>query len=396
MIRRYGVSLGVTGMLALATLCVAGQPAPEARPDAAATQPAASQPSGPPPRVELSPKVFDFGEIWQGNPPKKEFTIKNTGEGPLTLTVKSSCGCTVPTNPKSPLEPGGTTTFTITYDARAKGEAHKTITLMTNDPTQLVIPIEVKGNVKPIFECEPTDRLMFQDVEPGSPAATKTMKLINKYDRPVHLELKAGQDYGRFDIALKEIKLDEEYELTVTTKPPLRIGQNRVLLVLEPSVPGLAPITVYVFANAQPRIFPMPSALAVAEKETKPSEQVISVMYGVDKPIKVTGATSDLPGFKYEVLPVGPPPASGVGQGAARVRLTLPAYQDVPEGGGKIEILTDSDAPEYQKLEVRVMRQQTPSAVEQTTTRPAFPLPGRIPTTQPQRVPVPRPGGATP
>ncbi len=407
MSKRNGVCLVVAGVLAAASAGVAAQQPPELGPvGPAPTQPAASQPTGPPPRMELSAKVFDFGEVWQGMPPKKEFTIKNTGEGPLTVRVSSSCGCTVPTNPQSPLEPGGTTSFTITYDARGKGEAHKTVTLATNDPTQPAVVIDVKGKVNPVFECDPADRLVFEDLEPSSPAVTKSIKLTNKYTRPVNLKLKEGQDFGRLDIKFKEITPGQEYELTAATMPPLRLGQNRATVVLDTDVPGVAPITLYVFANAQPRVFVLPFTLVVEQKETQPSEQTVSVMYRRETPVKVTDAKSDLPGFKYEALPA-PPTASQQPQGTARIRVTLPAYQDVPEAGSRIEIFTDSQNPEYQKLEISVMRRQTPTTQEQVPstrpgqllTRPAVPMPsGQLPTTRPAPVPAPapRPGGSAP
>ena len=401
MSKRYGVCLVVAGVLAAASASVAAQKPQEVGPVMPApTQPASSQPSGPPPRMELSARAFDFGEVWQGVPATKEFTIKNTGEGPLTVQVSSSCGCTVPTSPKSPLEPGGTTSFTITYAARAKGEAHKTITLTTNDPAQPTVMIEVKGKVNPVFECEPADRLVFDDLEPNSPAVTKSIKLTNKYARPVNLTLKEGQDFGRLDIKFKEITPGQEYEFTVTTMPPLRIGQNRASVVLNSDVSGVAPITLYVFANAQPHVFTMPFTVVVEPKETQPSEQTVSLVYRQETAVKITEVKSDLPGFKYDVFPA-PPTPNPQPQGTVRIRVTLPAYQDVPETGSKIVIFTDSQNPDYQKLEVGVMRRQTPTTQEQMpttrpgqlTARPAVPVPpGQLPTTWP----APVPGGSPP
>ena len=75
------------------------------------------------PRLELSPTVFNFGEVWEGMPARQEFAVKNTGDAPLTLTLKTYCGCTPVTRPKSPLPPGESTTFTVSYSTKRKGPA---------------------------------------------------------------------------------------------------------------------------------------------------------------------------------------------------------------------------------------------------------------------------------
>jgi hypothetical protein len=370
------------------------QPPAQPVPPPAPGQPPVAPPSGPPGKIELDPKVFDFGEIWQNVPAKKEFTIKNVGAGPLTIEVTSSCGCTVPTNPKSPLSPGESTPFTITFDARAAGEAHKTITVKTNDPAQPMIPIEVKGKVKPVFAFSPGERILFEGLEPSSPAASQSLKLTNKYDKPVHLTLKTeGVDFSAFDAKLDEIAPGQEYELTATTKPPMKMGQNRLLLTLTPDVKELQPLTVYVFASAQPRVFPVPLWVSVDEKETKPAEQVITVMYRMGKdapPLKITDVKCDLPGFKYIVLP--PEQAvAGSEQGSIRVRVTVPGYQDIPEAGTKLTIVTDDKEPAYQKLEIDVKR-RVKVETQPNATQPQLPPGLKSGAVRPTPVPVPTSG----
>ena len=42
------------------------------------------------PRLELSSTEFNFGDVWEGQPVKGEFSVKNTGTEKLTLRVKSA------------------------------------------------------------------------------------------------------------------------------------------------------------------------------------------------------------------------------------------------------------------------------------------------------------------
>jgi hypothetical protein len=384
--------IAATLTLATCAWCLAQQP--PAPPPAPGQPPAA--PSGPAGRIEISPKEFNFGEIWQNVPAKKEFTVKNVGPGPLTMEMTSTCGCTVPTNPKSPLPPGETTQFTITFDARAAGDAHKTVTIKTNDPVQPMVPIEVTGKVKPVFVFTPTERIIFEGLEPGSAAATQTLKLTNKYDKPVHLKLKTeGVDFTSFDAKLDEKSPGQEYELTATTKPPLKMGQNRVLLTLIPDVKELQPLTVYVFASVQPRVFPVPLWVTVDEKETKPSDQFVTVMYRLDKEtpaLKVTDVKCDLPGFKFIVLPAEQAMA-GSNQGSVRVRVTVPGYQDIPEAGTKLTIITDDKEPAYQKLEIEVKRRVNMQVPPSATQPQNIQLPPGMKGATSRPVPVPVPAG---
>ncbi|MCK4343200.1 MAG: DUF1573 domain-containing protein [Phycisphaerae bacterium] len=216
-----------------------------------ATQPApaASQPAGPSPRLELSATEFDFGVVWKGTPAEREFTVKNVGEAPLTLSVRSSCGCTVATKPKTPLPPGESTTFKISYKTTTKGKARKTVTLMTNDPDQPQVKIPVHGEVKPLFTGNPQETIFFKGLESNS-QESMTIKLENQYGSPVPLTLKKGQNFGRFEIEFKEIEKGEKYELTATTKPPLRNGANRATVMLETGLKEMPKVQIQISSSS--------------------------------------------------------------------------------------------------------------------------------------------------
>jgi hypothetical protein len=340
------------------------------------TQPAGTPvpTTGPGGKIEVEPKEFNFGEVWQGMLAKKEFTIKNTGEGALTIDARSSCGCTVPSKPKSPLPPGESTTFTITYDTSRLGEAHKVVTLATNDAAQPALQIPVNGNVKPLFETSPATLLNFEwlDVEDET---SKALTLRNKYDKPLTLHLREGQEFGTFKIDLKEIKPGEEYELTATTKPPLKLGYNGTMVHLETGLPDLPPLTVQVTGNAQPRVFLSPFVLAVTPDDPQPNQQIVRVQYKKNHPVSVVGVKADLPGITSEVLPDVEMPA-GAQSGFHQIRVSLPPTADFPEQGAKIIVTTSDPDPAYQTLELPIRKQ--PSR-KKATTRPLAPQPTSAP-----------------
>jgi hypothetical protein len=349
----FGGILSVT--MVAAQQPTAAPPSAGAQPGAAnqASQPAASEVLGA--RLELHPASFDFGEVWQGAPAKREFHIKNTGSDPLTLSITSSCGCTVATKPKSPLAPGESDTFTITYDTRRIGPAHKKVSINSNDPTQPTIIIDVTGTVKPIFAATPPE-CSFADAEENT-VATKTIRLENQYTRPLPLRIKPGQNIQQFQCELKEIEPGKVYELTVTTRPPLNQGKNMTRLALEMGEPDLPDIDIKLSASVQPRATLSPMAIYVTPSRSKEWNTMLTVQYRADKPLTVVGAHSDLESIKCEVLPQSPPPKGAI-MGYHQIRVTLPRFSEIPPTGAKIFIDTDDPDPKFATMVAPVTRRE--------------------------------------
>lgn len=92
-------------------------------------------------------ETFDFGKIPQGEPVKHDFKFTNSGSEPLIISeVKSSCGCTVPTYPKTPIQPGAEGVISVTFNAAAVNPFTKTITIRSNTKTPVKV-LYIKGEV---------------------------------------------------------------------------------------------------------------------------------------------------------------------------------------------------------------------------------------------------------
>jgi hypothetical protein len=97
--------------------------------------------------IKFDKTVHDYGTIYQNADGTCEFTFKNEGDEPLTLTnVRSSCGCTIPKWPKEPILPGQTGTIKVTYDTKRLGVISKQITVMSNAGESSVL-LNIKGNI---------------------------------------------------------------------------------------------------------------------------------------------------------------------------------------------------------------------------------------------------------
>ena len=340
--------LGLTAFSVAAAQQPAAPPAPQTAP---ASQPVSDVGA----RILLRPVAFDFGEVWQGAAAKGEFHIQNTGDTPLTTTVTSSCGCTVATKPKSPLQPGESDVFTITYDTRRIGPAGKKVMINSNDPTQPTITIDVNGTVKPIFAATPPD-CNFANAEENT-VATQTIRLENQYPEPLPLRIKPGQNIKQFEYELKEVEAGKLYELTVTTKPPLNQGKNMTVLAMETGRPDLPDLELRLSANVMPRAQLSPYAVYVTPSRKEPWETVLNVQYRADKPLKILGVHCDLETIQCELMPHSPP-AEGAILGYYQIKVKLPPFEEIPVDGAKIIIETDDADPKFAKLEAPVERRE--------------------------------------
>jgi len=111
---------------------------------------------GPLPVMDFSESVFDFGEVESGDVVEHTYLFKNTGEGPLLISnATASCGCTVPSWPKDPIEAGADGEIKVRFDSKGKsGIQSKTVTIISNtQPNKTTLTL--KGMVKtPVKEEE--------------------------------------------------------------------------------------------------------------------------------------------------------------------------------------------------------------------------------------------------
>lgn len=98
-------------------------------------------------KIEFKTLEIDYGTIDKGADGVRTFEFTNTGEAPLIISnVKSSCGCTVPSWPKTPIMPGTSGEIKVKYDTNRVNPIRKTITVTSNAETP-TIALKIKGEV---------------------------------------------------------------------------------------------------------------------------------------------------------------------------------------------------------------------------------------------------------
>ncbi len=103
----------------------------------AQTTPPAQVPAPDPnaPEIKWESMTIDYGQVTKGdeNAASREFKFTNIGKSPLIISdCHGSCGCTVPTCPKDPIQPGKASTIKVHYDINRVGPFTKTVTVNSN------------------------------------------------------------------------------------------------------------------------------------------------------------------------------------------------------------------------------------------------------------------------
>lgn len=89
--------------------------------------------SGNFPVMEMDKMEHDFGTIVNGTPVETIFKYTNTGKSMLVVSnIKSTCGCTVPSNYTKEVAPGETGQFTVKFNGKGNGKVSKSLTMTTN------------------------------------------------------------------------------------------------------------------------------------------------------------------------------------------------------------------------------------------------------------------------
>ena len=105
-----------------------------------------AQESGP--NISFSSLIIDYGEIDKGSDGIRTFEFTNTGTEPLIIAkVYSSCGCTIPKKPETPIGPGEKGEIQVKYDTNRVGPIRKTITVNSNAIDTPIVSLKIKGTV---------------------------------------------------------------------------------------------------------------------------------------------------------------------------------------------------------------------------------------------------------
>ncbi len=99
------------------------------------------------PVIQFEENFHDFGRVIRGEIVSYSFKFKNTGKADLLISkVSSSCGCTVPKYPKTPVKPGEEGIVEVSFNSSGrKGYQNKSVTVLSNaQPNTKILRIKAE------------------------------------------------------------------------------------------------------------------------------------------------------------------------------------------------------------------------------------------------------------
>lgn len=97
-------------------------------------------------------KEVNVGNVAAGDSAHAVFQIRNTGSKLLFIAaISSECGCTVPSVPDEPIQPGETVAIKATYNSKGQhpGSMHKRIIIETNTQNNTRNTLTLSGEQLP-------------------------------------------------------------------------------------------------------------------------------------------------------------------------------------------------------------------------------------------------------
>lgn len=250
-------------------------------------------------RLAIATPNHDFGTVAQGEPLQHEFKVANTGDELLTITeVKPSCGCTTTGDWPHQLKPGESGIIPIKLDTtHFSGAVTKTVTIKSNDAEHPETGLELKANVwMPIKISAPV--LIFPAITNPNESSTRSVTIENQVEAPLKLS-ELHCDLPQFKPELKEVVPGKQYELVVTTVPPLHDGTQSARITMKSSNEKMPEVTIQAVVTVLPAIQVAPTELMFAVRKISAPEKRFAVVLnhrGAD--LHVTDISTTAPGVE--------------------------------------------------------------------------------------------------
>ena len=97
----------------------------------------------------VDPNVWDFGKAKQGQILKHDFIFKNETKSVLNITgINTSCGCTASESDKKSLQPGESTTISVSFNSHGYlGQVKQFVYVNTDNADFAVVRFIIKSEV---------------------------------------------------------------------------------------------------------------------------------------------------------------------------------------------------------------------------------------------------------
>lgn len=202
------------------------------------------------PHASVRQPVFYFGSLSQGEKVEHAFTVRNTGDMPLTFkSIRPSCGCTAANASSSVVQPGSVATIKVTFNStNFSGAIHKTIALETNDPRVPVTTLTLNGSV--IEEITLHPRQINLGLLKANAVRKTAVLVVNSGTRPIKL-VSVWTHLSQINATFNKNFIKPGKSAILNVVASLH-GDNQMLsgyLTIKTDIPGKSEIIVPVYAS---------------------------------------------------------------------------------------------------------------------------------------------------
>ena len=338
-------------------------PAPAPAPQA----PAATTLEGP--KIHFDSTIFDFGRAMSGEAVKHDFYFTNVGTTDLVVSnVAPQCGCTAAGQWTHEVHPGGTGVIPIQFNtANYNSPVTKVITVTSNDKSQQLVPLQLKGTVwKPVSV---TPQVAVINVRSEVPFAQTVARITNSLDEMLWLS-PPESNHKAFGAEIRTNVPGREYLLVISNNYLLPPGAVQGQITMKTSLTNIPTIQVLAYANMQAALTISPPQLMLppAPIPTNQCVRYITIINNSTNPLTLSETSINATNVSLSVQPL---------QAGKYYTVTMTFPPDFSlEPGQTVAFSTRTSSPQFEKVTVPVY--QTPKTAPQARVanqRPTMPAP---------------------
>lgn len=238
----------------------------------------------PKPKIEIDPLEHDFGNVMQGEKVKFTFRVRNTGDAPLEITARPSCGCVVPQYDKV-IEPGQEGKLEAEMNTAGFRNAQiKTIQVTSNDPDQPNLTLRLTAFIKTAVEVRPSETLQVS-LKTGEPT-TQEVEIVNNTDQALEIqEVTVSVPYAKAEAQKVN---DKTTKVIITVSPDAPPGRGNFMVMARTNLESTP--TVNISVATEKGIVVTPTTIffgAIGSATPLPIERVVTLSRS-DKSFQVT------------------------------------------------------------------------------------------------------------
>ena len=309
------------------------------------------------PSFHIPIQEHDFGHVLGNQTVAFEFPFENTGSGMLEiLSIRGSCGCTIPELAKKTYAPGESGMIKVRYNPKSRsGKQHTRVNITTNDRSDPLKVIHIRVHIDPLVIVEPAN-VSFKQVAKGQ-AHTTDLKIIGRTEdfeatmvTPSHPDMISAEILGTHEVEVDGQML-RQTDIRITLAADAVVGPFNGSLSIRTNDPRSPMLTVRAIANVIGDLNLSPSRFAVGMlKPGESFERDLTLMSRSGAPFKIVNIKVIPSNDLIEYADAKAIPIEGSNNNAYTIRLNGKGIERNGLIRGEIEITTDVRGEETLKV----------------------------------------------